>query len=97
MSEIVIDPICILQMSAYYTKNKTYKPENAAFGLLYAQQVELKYKICMAASLATLEADNISELANEYERLRLKRSKETVNYYEEFSLIGCYVIFEQES
>lgn len=66
----------------------------ATVGLLYAQQVELNFRICISTALGTdqTKTDDIISRVGEYETLRLKRSKNTVNYYEEYTLIGWYIM-----
>lgn len=78
--DILLDPISILQMSAYFEKKLSDgKNANATFGLLYAVQDELKYRICWSAPLGTVEtsAEELKERSVHYEMLRLKRSKTT--------------------
>ena len=38
VSDLILDPISILQMSHFYEKHKT-RATTATFGLIYAQQV----------------------------------------------------------
>ena len=66
----------------------------ATLGLLYAQQVELKYRICVSAPIGTIEDPSQDVIARilEYENLRMRRSKNTVNYYEEYGLVGWYIM-----
>ena len=99
VNEIVLDPICVLQMSSYYEKHKSSSSLSASYGLIYAQQVELKYRICLSVPLSSemVEHKELLQRAHEYEQLRLKRSKTTVNFYEEYFLIGCYVMREESS
>ena len=83
----------ILGMSTYYEK-KVPRKIGATLGLLYAQQVELKYRISVSAPIGTFDDTSKDILAKifEYEALRLKRSKNTVNFYEEYNLVGWYVM-----
>ena len=94
VKDIILDPICILQMSTYFEKKMPKDGRCATFGLLYAQQVELKYKICWSVPLGNheVQADELISRAFEYEKLRLTRSKTTVNFYEEYNLVGCYIM-----
>lgn len=50
MNQIILDPVTILGMSTYYEK-KIPRKLGATIGLLYAQQVELKYRICVSAPI----------------------------------------------
>ena len=83
----------ILGMSNFYEK-KIVRKMGATLGLLYAQQVELKYRICVSAPLGTIEDSSNEVIARilEYESLRMRRSKNTVNFYEEYSLVGWYIM-----
>jgi len=53
VSEIVLDPTAILQMTPYFEKNTNKLLGGATFGFLYAKQVELKYNITLTAPLGT--------------------------------------------
>ncbi len=50
MSEIILDPMCLLGISTYHEKNIT-RNLGASIGILYALQKELTYKISMSAPL----------------------------------------------
>lgn len=52
MEEIVINPMSLVGMTTYHTKNV---PSNygLSYGLLYALQEELSYKITLTAPLGT--------------------------------------------
>lgn len=87
----------LVGMSTYHTKNL---PNNAgvSFGLLYALQEELAYKLSLTSPIGTYRND-VSELVNnmvEYENLRLRKGTNNMNYYEEFVLIGWYVMGSQK-
>ena len=93
MSQIILDPMTILGMSTFYEK-KIIRRMGATVGLLYAQQVELKYRICVSAPIGTIEdsTQDINARILEYENLRMRRSKNTVNYYEEYGVVGWYIM-----
>lgn len=98
MEEIVINPMSLVGMTTYHAKNV---PANygLSYGLLYALQEELSYKITLTAPLGTNndKASEIVSLMIEYETLRLRKSKDNMNYYEEFILIGWYVMGSEKS
>jgi hypothetical protein len=52
MTEILVSPMSLVGMTIYHTKNL---PHNigASYGLLYAVQEELSYKISMTSPLGT--------------------------------------------
>lgn len=52
MEEILVNPMSLVGMTTYHTKNC---PQNigVSYGLLYALQEELSYKITLTAPLAT--------------------------------------------
>lgn len=52
MNQIILDPVTILGMTTYYEKKITRKM-GATVGLIYAKQVELKYKISVSAPIGT--------------------------------------------
>lgn len=60
VSEIVIDPITVMQMTNYFQKNIP-KMGGATFGLLYAKQDELKFNISLTAPLGT-DSNSFKEL-----------------------------------
>jgi hypothetical protein len=98
MEEIVISPMSLVGMTTYHSKNI---PNNygVSYGILYALQEELSYKIALTAPLGTSnnKASEIVDLMIEYETLRLRKSQNNMNYYEEFILIGWYVMGAEKS
>jgi hypothetical protein len=85
-------------MTTYHARNV---PNNVgvSYGLLYALQEELSYKLALTAPLSTHEnkAAEIVNLMVEYETLRLRKAQQNMNYYEEFVLIGWYVMGSKKS
>ncbi len=53
VTDIILDPSIVLQMTGYFEKNTTTSLGGAVFGLLYAKQVDLKYNISLVAPLGT--------------------------------------------
>lgn len=88
----------LVEMTIYHTKNV---PEIAgvSYGLLYALQQELTYKIALTAPLGvyTNTAKDLVNRMVEYETLRLRKGKDNMNYYEEYILIGWYVMGSEKS
>ena len=81
MSQIIIDPVCLIGISTYHEK-KLPTNVGASYGILYALQKELTYHVSMSTALGTVN-DSAQELVNrliEYETLRTKKSKHTINY-----------------
>lgn len=70
-------------MTTYHAKNV---PNNVgvSYGLLYALQEELSYKLSLTAPLSTHQNKpaEIVQLMVEYEALRLRKAKANMNYYE---------------
>jgi hypothetical protein len=97
MEEILINPMSLVGMTTYHTKNV---PGNigVSFGLLYALQEELTYKLTLTSPLGTGSTPVEAIINNmvEYENLRLRKGKNNMNYYEEFILIGWYVMGSQK-
>lgn len=98
MEEIVITPMSLVGMTTYHTKNVPTH-YGVSYGILYALQEELSYKIALTAPLGTSNntASEIVDLMIEYETLRLRKSQNNMNYYEEFILIGWYVMGAEKS
>ena len=98
MEELVINPMSLVGMTTYHAKNL---PSNVglSYGILYALQEELSYKLSLTAPLSTHEnkASVIVQLMVEYETLRLRKAKNNMNFYEEFVLIGWYVMGSKKS
>ena len=98
MEELVINPMSLVGMTTYHSRNV---PSNVgvSYGLLYALQEELSYKLTLTAPLSTHQnkAPQIVQLMVEYETLRLRKAKNNMNYYEEFVLIGWYVMGSKKS
>jgi hypothetical protein len=97
MEEMLINPMSLVGMSTYHTKNV---PGNVgvSFGLLYALQEELTYKLALTSPLGVGTTPVATLIANmvEYENLRLRKGKNNMNYYEEFILVGWYVMGSQK-
>jgi hypothetical protein len=53
MTDIILDPMCLLGISTYHEKN-VFKNNGASIGILYALQKELTYKISMSAPLGLI-------------------------------------------
>lgn len=98
MEEVLINPMSLVAMTTYHTKNC---PQNigVSYGLLYALQEELSYKITLTAPLGIAKnpASEIVQRMVEYEALRLRKGKDNMNYYDEFILIGWYVMGARKS
>jgi hypothetical protein len=97
MEEILINPMSLVGMTTYHTKNV---PGNVgvSFGLLYALQEELTYKLTLTSPIGvgtTAVGDLITNMVD-YENLRLRKGTNNMNYYEEFVLIGWYVMGSQK-
>ena len=79
---MVINPMSLVGMTTYHTKNV---PSNIgiSFGLLYALQEELTYKLALTAPLGIGTTPVATLIANmiEYENLRLRKGKNNMNYY----------------
>lgn len=93
MTAMMIDPMCLLGISTYHSKNISAYV-GASYGILYALQKELTYKIALSAPLGinTCSSKELVERLIEFEALRLMKGKTTVNYYDEFILIGWYAM-----
>lgn len=52
MEEILINPMSLVGMTTYHSKNVPNNVGNS-YGLLYAQQEELSYKLSLTAPLGT--------------------------------------------
>jgi hypothetical protein len=98
MEEVLINPMCLVGMTTYHTKNI---PGNVgiSIGSLYALQEELTYKLTLTCPLGTGVTPLPELVANmiEYENLRLRKGKNNMNYYEEFVLVGWYVMGAEAS
>ncbi len=82
MEEIVINPMSLVGMTTYHSKNIP-SSVGLSYGLLYALQEELSYKITLTAPLGTSKnkASEIIDLMIEYETLRMRKAKNNMNYY----------------
>lgn len=82
MEEILINPMSLVGMTIYHSKNI---PTNygLSYGLLYALQQELSYTITLTAPLGTnqTKASELVSLMIEYETLRLRKGQNNMNFY----------------
>lgn len=88
----------LVGMAIYHGKNVP-NYYGVSYGLLYALQQELSYKITLTAPLGTnnISPAEIVDLMIEYETLRLRKGRDNMNYYEEFILVGWYVMGAKKS
>lgn len=97
METIVVNPMSLVSMTTYHSKNN---PTNIglSYGLLYALQEELTYKVTLTAPLGThhQNAEQLVQRMVEYETLRLRKGKANMNYYEQYILVGWYVMGPQK-
>lgn len=82
MDEVLINPMSLVGMTTYHTKNV---PTNygLSYGLLYALQQELSYTITLTSPLGTNQSkpSEIIALMIEYETLRLRKAQQNMNFY----------------
>lgn len=97
MTNIILDPMCLLGISTYHEKNLP-SGLGASIGSLYAIQRQLTYKISMSSPLGTNKesAKQIVSRLIEYESMRSKKAKDVMNYYDQFTLIGYYFMGNSE-
>lgn len=98
MEELAINPMSLVGMTTYHARNVP-SSVGLSFGILYALQEELSYKLALTAPLSThhSKASDIVNLMVEYETLRLRKAKNNMNFYEEFVLIGWYMMGAKKS
>ena len=83
MEELVVNPMSLVGMTTYHAKNVPSQM-GVSYGLLYALQEELSYKLTLTAPLSTHRSSHteILQLMVDYETLRLRKAKNNMNYYE---------------
>ena len=98
--DIILYPMAIIDMTTYYDQKRSEQKRGLlqqnkliTYGLLYGQQKEIKTMICWSTPLGINQQEVVQQLvqrALHYEFLRLRKSYQSINYYDEFNLIGCY-------